>query len=340
MFQDVSAEDLSECLGDPTPWCKQQFVAIWPGRFIWALQICSACVSPTAMYASVAARASEEATRQRASDEAQFDEVANTVARDYKILVVSWMASVDNEEFHRECNEFCRDCFLLERKVGKSFAEVAEVLHNFTALQEWKTLLCLPIDGSDVGAAGSAAGQSHSLYEDGEKEEDEEKEENNTQAINGPKVEKEEEKKEEEGKAGGATRRVRPRREEEQPSQASGPSAGEGDNDTTTTTHAEGKKTDAATAPAEDLKEQKATIASWASLIQATEVTTEGKDQEAIAVMLADLEAQKDTIDTWLSLAQALTEEPTENKTKEIKDYLAKAMHDAKKLLDQMKGKQ
>ena len=123
---------------------------------------------------------------------------------------------------------------------------------------------------------------------------------------------------------GGATRRVRPRREEEQPSQASGPSAREGDNDTTTTTHAE----------------DKATIASWASLIQATEVTTEDKDQEAIAVMLADLEAQKDTIDTWLALAQALTEEPTENKTKEIKAYLAKAMHDAKKLLDQMKGKQ
>ena len=133
---------------------------------------------------------------------------------------------------------------------------------------------------------------------------------------------------------------MRPRREEEQPSQASGPSAGEGDNDITTTTHAEGKKTDATAAPAEDLKEQKATIASWASLIQATEVTTEDKDQEAIAVMLADLEAQKDTIDTWLSLAQALTEEPTENKTKEIKDYLANAMHDAKKLLDRMKGKQ
>ena len=139
---------------------------------------------------------------------------------------------------------------------------------------------------------------------------------------------------------GGATRRVRPRREEEQPSQASGPSAREGDNDTTTTTHAEGKTTDATAALADDLKEQKATIASWASLIQATEVTTEDKDQEAIAVMLADLEAQKDTIDTWLALAQALTEEPTENKTKEIKAYLAKAMHDAKKLLDQMKGKQ
>ena len=106
------------------------------------------------------------------------------------------------------------------------------------------------------------------------------------------------------------------------------------------TARAEGKEMDATAAPAEDLKEQKATIASWASLTQATEVTTEDKDQEAIAVMLADLEAQKDTIDTWLALAQALTEEPTENKTKEIKAYLAKAMHDAKKLLDQMKGKQ